>query len=79
MAKQHVPRNATLLAAQHSGSLLFYANRTALRFDLIDRAPEQRPLYALVSPHEIRALQQRIPGRWTEIARAGDTTLLRLP
>lgn len=79
MAKRHVPRNATLLASQHSGSLLFYANRTALRFDLIDRAPEQRPLYAVVSPNEILPLQQRIPGPWTEIARAGDTALLHLP
>jgi hypothetical protein len=79
MATTHVPRNATLLAAQHSGSLLFYTNRTALRFDLIERPPEQRPLYAVVSPHEIRTLRQRIPGPWTELARAGDTALLHLP
>ena len=79
LVKEHVPEEATLLASQHSGSLLFYARRTALRFDLIARPPANRPLFALVSDYELPNLRQRIPGPWVSIARAGDTTLLRLP
>jgi hypothetical protein len=79
LARQHVPSGATVLASQHSGSLLFYAGRQALRFDLIETPPAQRPLFAVVSEYELAPLQQRVPGPWTEIARTGDTTLLRLP
>ena len=40
LAKQHVPRDATILASQHSGALLFYAEHLALRFDMIDSSSE---------------------------------------
>jgi hypothetical protein len=69
LVKERVPQNAIVLASQHSGSLLFYANRLALRFDRID----------LVSEYELPSLQQRVPGPWVAIERTGDTTLLRLP
>ena len=46
-AREHLPATAFILAAQHSGSLRYYANRPTLRWDLLDAGHLDQALASL--------------------------------
>jgi hypothetical protein len=88
-ALTHFPRDALVLAAQHSGAIYYYTHFPVLRWDLVEPAQFQafraraesasRPICALLFDVEERdALQQKCFGEWTKIATVRNTTLWQL-
>ena len=83
------PRDALVLAAQHSGAIYYYTHFPVLRWDLVEPAQfdafralaesASRPICALLFDVEEReALQQKCRGEWTRIATVRNTSLWRL-
>jgi hypothetical protein len=70
-----------------SGALYYYTQFPIVRFDFINRdrvwdffraaTTAQRPMYAVLWPHEIDEMMSRIGGRWTKVAELrGSVTVL---
>lgn len=88
LVREKVPPRALVVAMQHSGSLLYYAHRNALRYDLIqpDRFAELQAnaftenfdWYALIAKFELEEFRRRMPGQWRPIAQVRDVTLFHL-
>ena len=74
----HLPASALIWSSGMSGALYYYTQFPIVRFDFIktDRVPKffraattaQRPMYALLWPHEIDEMMSRVAGRWTKVA-----------
>ena len=89
-ASANLPANAAILTMQTSGSFLYYTPFAIVRWDRCDRAALERleggaldagtPLYAVFFPFEISEQRafDRIPGKWSQVARVQDVTLWRL-
>ena len=67
------PREAVVIALQHSGSARYYAGRLTVRFDALgaawlDRAVDAlerngRPVYLLLEDHEVQSFRDRFAGQ----------------
>jgi hypothetical protein len=83
--REHVPAKAVIVTMQTSGALRFYTDFTLVRWDQI-QPPDYadlvaalkksgRPLYAALFPFETdEALQNRVPGRWTQVGNVRQAT-----
>lgn len=72
-AKVHLSPDGLILTQQTSGALFYYTRFTLSRWDTLraettPRFAAQRPLYAVLFPHETKlALKIQAAGRWTQI------------
>jgi hypothetical protein len=87
-ADVHLPPNAVITAMQTSGALFHYTKRTIVRWDQFDPAKfavieracaaAGRPIFAVLYPFEIpEMLEQRLPGRWTQVGAVEYATIWR--
>ncbi|HXI11589.1 MAG TPA: glycosyltransferase family 39 protein [Thermoanaerobaculia bacterium] len=77
LVRQHVPERSIVVAMQLSGSLLYYNNRNALRWDFVEPDQyaslaahafnERYEWYALLSDFEEKEFFRRFPGSWRSI------------
>ncbi len=89
-ASANLPANAAILTMQTSGSFLYYTRFAIVRWDQCDRVALEQleggaldagtPLYAVFFPFELSEQRafDRIPGKWSQVARVQDVTLWRL-
>jgi hypothetical protein len=86
-AIDHLPPSALIWSSGMSGAIYYYTQFPIVRFDFInkDRVSDfftaattaQHPMYAVLWPHEIDEMMNRIAGRWTKIAELrGSVTVL---
>jgi len=85
----HLPPRAVVVCMQTSGALLHYTEFTLLRYDFaggpadlvrLDRAcaAAGRPIYAALFGFELEtALEQRLPGHWTQVGATRNVTYWR--
>jgi hypothetical protein len=76
-ALEHLPASALIWSSGMSGAIYYYTPFLIARFDFINRdkvpaffiaaAAGQRPMYALLWPHEVDEMMSRVGGRWTKI------------
>ena len=85
-AKLHLPPRAVIVSMQTSGALLYYTPFTLLRYDfagdvaVIDRAcvAAGRPIFAALYDFEQKtALEERLPGQWTQVGATRNVTFWR--
>jgi len=87
--RQHVPKDAVIVAMQHSGAIFYYTDFTIVRWDQIEgpvarqvieaSAAAHRPVYAALFPWEFDdALRKHLPGAWSRVGEVRDTTIWRL-
>lgn len=88
-AQAHLPENAVIAVMQTSGSMFYYTPFTLVRYEqfgaeqfpLIEHAAAAagRPIYAALFQEDIkRALQDQMPGQWTQIGAVKEATFWRL-
>lgn len=88
-AQSRLPANAVIAAMQTSGALFYYTPLTLIRYDQFNAenfakiaqaaAAAGRPVYAALFPFEVKlALEQQMPGQWTQVGAVRDTTFWRL-
>jgi hypothetical protein len=86
-AIDHLPATALIWSSGMSGALYYYTQFPIVRFDFINRdgvsdffraaTTAQRPMYAVLWPHEIDEMMSRIGGGWTKVAELrGSVTVL---
>jgi hypothetical protein len=76
-ALEHLPASALIWSSGMSGAIYYYTQFAIVRFDFINRdkasafliaaSAAQRPMYAILWPHEIDEMMSRVGGRWTKI------------
>ena len=85
-ANLHIPDRAVVVCMQTSGALLYYTKFILLRYDFagdvkaIDRACDaaNRPIYASLYSFETQtALEERLPGKWTQVGTTRNVTFWR--
>jgi hypothetical protein len=88
-AQSRLPANAIIATMQTSGALFYYTPLTLIRYDQFHpddfakivraAAAGARPIYAALFPFEVKhALEQQMPGQWTQVGAVRDTTFWRL-
>jgi hypothetical protein len=86
-AVNHLPASALIWSSGMSGALYYYTQFPIVRFDFINTGKvsdffrtatiAQRPMYALLWPHEVDEMMSRVAGRWTKVAELpGSVTVL---
>ena len=88
--ERNVPADAVCLAMQVTGALFYDTPYAFVRWDVLSKGNvgavesavrrAHRPLYAVLFPFEIEdfaVLKGVIPGRWIEVGKVGDITVLR--
>jgi hypothetical protein len=84
---EHLPANALIWSSGMSGTIYYYTQFPIVRFDFINRekvpaffiaaAAAQRPMYALLWPHEVSEIMSRLGGNWTKVTELrGSVTVL---
>jgi uncharacterized membrane protein YhaH (DUF805 family) len=87
--RQHLPKDAVIVAMQHSGSIFYYTDFTLVRWDQIEgpvarrvidaSAAAHKPIYAALFRWEVDdALRKHLPGAWTRIGEVRDASIWRL-
>jgi hypothetical protein len=88
-AQSRLPANAVVASMQTSGALFYYTPLTLIRYDQFNlddyarivraTSSAKRPIYAALFPFEVKhALEQQMPGQWTQVGAVRDTTFWRL-
>ena len=87
-ARQHLPADSAIFCMQVSGAFYFYTDFLLVRWDQIEPAyigpllqvlqDQHRPVYAMLYEFERPDALPRLGGKWTELAKAGHTTVWRL-
>jgi hypothetical protein len=88
--RTNVPGDAVCLAMQVTGALFYDTSFTFVRWEEVSKdnvgqiesaiRAAHRPLYAVLFPYEIEdfdVLRKVMPGRWTEVGKVEDITILR--
>jgi hypothetical protein len=87
--RQHLPKDAVVVAMQESGSIFYYTDFTFVRWDQMQGpdarrvievcASAHRPVYASLFDWETDdALRKRMPGAWSRIGEVRNVTIWRL-